>query len=201
MKIIILDDHVLFAAGMVKILSEKIDDCEIVCYQTVADLYQAKLDFTIFDLFISDIEIPQENVFELFQHLRQIVPSLPVLVISMHNKLSVLRKCQELGIEGYLLKEDQNIIEAVRAVTYGQSYYSMKAMQTLSSLNEKDKLLSPREEEIITQVTEGKSNEEIANQLFVSVNTIKTHRRNINRKLGVNNTGELIKYYMEHYLR
>jgi len=73
-------------------------------------------------------------------------------------------------------------------------------VQTLNNLNKKEKLLTPKEEEIIVLLAKGKSNHDIANEIFISYNTLKTHRKNINRKLQLSTTTDIIKYYYKNYI-
>ncbi|RLD55086.1 MAG: hypothetical protein DRJ05_13535 [Bacteroidetes bacterium] len=201
MKIIILDDHSLFSKGLAKILEDNFNDIEIDIFNSIADLTKAYLDFNSYQLIISDIELPGEDVFTFLSELKTNRPNLPVLIISMHNKLSVINKCKELDIEGYILKDDHEfIMEGINEILSGHGYYSEKVKQTLDILNKKEKLLTPKEEEIIALMAKGKSNHYIADKLFISYNTIKTHRKNINRKLQLSTTADIIKYYHKNYI-
>ena len=201
LNILILDDHSLFSEGLGGIIKNHFQEVNIQKYQSINALKQQVKNLNDFQLIISDIELPDENIFEFLSHLKSKHPQIPVLVISMHNKLSVIKKCKKLGVEGYILKDDHElIITAIETLIKGESYYSEKVLDTFSLLDKKEKLLTPREEEIIKLIANGKNNQEIAEQLFVSVNTVTTHRKNINNKLKVSNSGELIKYYYKNYI-
>lgn len=200
MKILILDDHYIFSEGLSKILLEKHKNLHIDCYQSIASLLEANLKIKSYDLFISDIELPGENIFELLTQVKNDFKKLPILVVSMHNKLSVIKKCKALGIEGYILKDDNDLLRSIDAVLSGKEYYSNVVTQTLEVLELKGKLLTPREEDIIALVASGKNNNSIAKELFVSVNTVNTHRKNINRKLDLSHSAELVKYYFDNYV-
>ena len=202
MKILILDDHSLFSEGLGKILIDYFTDLILEKFKSITELKNQKVDFNSYDLFISDIELPDEDIFELLSSIKLEQPTLPILIISMHNKLSVIKKCKVLNIEGYILKDDHElIIKVIESLLSGQEYYSEKVKQTLNILKIKEELLTPKEEEIIALLAKGKSNNEISEILFVSYNTIKTHRKNINRKLELCTTGEVIKYYFENYVQ
>jgi DNA-binding NarL/FixJ family response regulator len=202
MKILILDDHSLFSEGLGKILNGHFTGLYLNKFKSIAELKNQKTDFNSYDLFISDIELPGEDIFKLLCSIKLEHPQLPILIISMHNKLSVIKKCKELKVEGYILKDDHElIIKVVENLLSGKEYYSEKVKQTLNILNKKEELLTPKEEEIIALLAKGKNNHEIAEKLFISYNTIKTHRKNINRKLGVTSTGEIVKYYFENYIQ
>lgn len=201
MKIVILDDHSLFSEGLGKILEDNFNNIELDIFNSITNLTLAELDFNSYQLIISDIELPGEDVFAFLTKLKSDYPNIPVLVISMHNKLSVIKKCKKLNIEGYILKDDHEfIMEGINEILSGQEYYSEKVTQTLNILNKKEKLLTPKEEEIIALLAKGKNNHDIADEIFISYNTIKTHRKNINRKLQLSTTAELIKYYYNNYI-
>ncbi len=201
MNILILDDHSLFSNGLGKILVDGFTTVNLNICKSINELNKLNLDFNSYQLFISDIELPGEDVFSLLTSIKLNHPKLPILIITMHNKLSVIKKCKELKIEGYILKDDHKlIIESIQEILSGKEYYSKKVLKTLDILNKKEKLLTPKEEEIITLIANGKSNHEIANDLSISYNTIKTHRKNINRKLLLNSTADIIKYYFKNYI-
>jgi len=201
MNILILDDHSLFSNGLGKILVDGFKTVNLNICKSINELNKLNLDFNSYQLFISDIELPGEDVFSLLTSIKLNHPKLPILIITMHNKLSVIKKCKELKIEGYILKDDHKlIIESIQEILSGKEYYSKKVLKTLDILNKKEKLLTPKEEEIITLIANGKSNHEIANDLSISYNTIKTHRKNINRKLLLNSTADIIKYYFKNYI-
>lgn len=201
MKIIILDDHSLFSQGLGEILKDNFKDVDLAIYESIAKLTQQKLDYNSCDLLISDIELPGEDIFVFLNYVKSNFPNLPILVISMHNKLSVIRRCKEINIEGYILKDDHNlIIKVVKELLNGKEFYSPKVLKTLDILKIKEELLTPKEEQIIALIASGKSNQDIADELFISYNTIKTHRKNISRKLHISSVADLIKYYYENYL-
>jgi len=201
MKIIILDDHSMFANGLGKILQDSIPGLSYKCFSSIANLVAAQIDFSTIDLFISDIELPGENIFYFFKSLRLKHPKFPILVISMHNKFSVIKKCEDLNIQGYLLKDEHHLIgEAIESLLSGQNYYSEKIKETKKNIHAKGSLLTPKEEEIIFLIVKGRNNQEIADLLCISYNTIKTHRKNIYKKLNITQTCEIVAYYNQNYL-
>ncbi len=201
MRILILDDHTLFAKGISNLLQKKFGEFEVCMFSSIHLLKESNADFSEFDLLISDIELPNENIFDFLAETRKNYPKLPILIVSMHNKLSVIKKCKDLGIEGYILKDDQNpVSEVVELILAGKEFYSDKVIETLEILNKKENILTPKEEQIVSLVVEGYSNAEILEKLFVSPNTLKTHKKNIFRKLGIKSTTELVKYYYDNYI-
>ena len=200
-RVIILDDHSLFLRGMSLILRDCCDDCEVFTYQSIALLKKGKLDYNSFDLIISDIELPRENTFAFLESLRNKVQSLPILVVSMHKKNSVIRKCKEIGVKGYLLKdEDEQLQKAIETIINGGEYYSEAIQDFCKKTKSTFIKISKREEQIIKLIARGLNNNEIAKQLYLSVETVKTHKKNIKLKISVNNTAEIIKYATKTYL-
>jgi DNA-binding NarL/FixJ family response regulator len=200
-KIIILDDHTLFLRGMTLILKECCTDCEVFAYQSIRMLKKDKLNYKDFDLFISDVELPGEDTFGLLETLREKIPSLPILVVSMHKKNAVIRHCKDIGINGYLLKDEyEQLFKAIEAIMDGGEYYSNTIMEFCKKTKDIYVDISSREEQIIKLIAKGLNNNVIAQRLSLSRETVKTHKRNIKLKLDVSNTAEIIQYAKKTYL-
>ena len=200
-RIIILDDHTLFLKGMELILKEYCSDCDVYPYQSINKLKRDRLNFSKFDLLISDIELPNEDIFGLFTILKENYPRLPILVVSMHKKNAIIKKCKTIGIEGYLLKhEDQQLISAITAILDGKEYFSKTIVEFCNQTKNISENLSAREEEIIKLIANGYTNQEIASSLVLSIETIKTHKRNIKLKLNLEGVSEIIDYAKKNYL-
>ena len=200
-RIIILDDHTLFLKGMELILKEYCPDCDVYTYQSIKKLKRDRLNFYKFDLLISDIELPNEDTFGLFASLKDNYPRLPILVVSMHKKNAIIKKCKTIGIEGYLLKhEAQQLIEAITTILNGKEYFSKTIVEFCNQTRNISENLSAREEEIIKLIANGYSNQEIASSLILSIDTVKTHKRNIKMKLNLEGVSEIIDYAKKNYL-
>ena len=186
---------------MTLILKECCSNCDIFTYQSIKKLKSDKLNFNNFDLVISDIELPGEDTFGLFTTLKNEYPDLPILVVSMHKKHSVIKKCKSLNIEGYLLKdEDEQLNTAIETIINGGKFYSKTVIDFCRHTQNTLNTLSTREEEIIKLIAKGFTNNEIAEKLFLSAETIKTHKKNIRLKLNVNNNQEIIEYAKKNFL-
>ncbi|MCF8231900.1 MAG: response regulator transcription factor [Bacteroidales bacterium] len=201
LSIVVLDDHSLFLKGISYLLREIFPEAELKFYRSVRAMLDHKYSFAHFDLFISDIDLPGEDVFSLFEYLKTFHPALPVLVISMHKKIAVIRKCKKLGIEGYILKnEDDLFVKAVKKVLSGEIFYSQNIEHYFRQILANYDTLSEREEDIIKLIAGGYINKDIANMLHISIETVKTHKKNIKMKLGVDNTQQIIDYTKKNYL-
>jgi len=200
-RVIILDDHTLFLKGMTLILKECCTYCEIFAYQSIQSLQNDNPDFNSYDLLISDIELPGEDAFDLFNNVKGNFPNLPILVVSMHKKVTILKRCKALGIEGYLLKnEDLQLTKAIEIIINGGKYFSKNITDFCAASVDYYNKVSHREEEIIKLIATGYSNNEIADKLNITSETIKTHKKNIKLKLEVHSNHEITEYAKENYL-
>ncbi|RLD45188.1 MAG: hypothetical protein DRI86_05950 [Bacteroidetes bacterium] len=200
-KIIILDDHTLFLKGMELILKEYCPNCDIYTYQSIKKLKHDRLNLRKFDLLVSDIELPDEDTFSFFSLLKENYPRLPILIVSMHKKNAIIKKCKAIGIEGYLLKhEDQQLTKAITTILSGKEYFSKTIVDFCKQTNNINENLSLREEEIIKLIAKGHPNQKIALILTLSVETIKTHKRNIKLKLNLKSTSDIIDFAKNNYL-
>jgi len=200
-RIIILDDHTLFLKGIALYLKTYNEKYDLYIYQSISKLKSDNLDFNDFDLLISDIDMPGEDTFGLFDYLKRHYPNLPILVVSMHKKTVIIEKCKELGIEGYLLKnEDEQLKKAVETILKGEKYYSRTVLDFYEQIKNRQNVLSNREKQIIKLIAQAYNNQEIAEQLNVTVETIKTHKKNIKAKLKISTPHEMMEYVKTHFL-
>jgi DNA-binding NarL/FixJ family response regulator len=203
MQIAILEDHELFSKGLSYMISSEIPNSNVEIYNSIQQISNENIDFSALDLLISDIELPGEDVFKLFEKLKTKHSNLPILVISMHDKYSVIKKCRDIGVNGYLLKDDELSLKIVldKLINEGQ-FYSDRVMQTLEKMeNDIKSLLSPREELILEKIADGKSVGEIADDVCLSSLTVKTHIRNIKVKLGFKKVNDLVIFYNKNYIK
>lgn len=157
MKVIILDDHKIFSEGLKQILLSSFEGIEILTFCSIKKLSKSNIDYESVNLFISDIEIPKENTFDFLKQLKQVQPDLPILIISMHNKLSVISKCIDIGVEGYILKDEVDLLsKAVNTVLLGERYLSVKVSKTYKLAQASNSLLlTKREEDVFRLLAEG----------------------------------------------
>lgn len=158
------------------------------------------------DVVVMDIAMPELNGIEATRRIVSGLPHTSVVILSMHHDESYVARALKAGARGYLLKDSlkSDLLNAVRAVTEGRSFFSPKIsrilqedyMRKLTDGDGEDSfdLLTDREREILQLVAEGKTNKEVANLLNLSVHTIDTHRGNILQKLNLHSVPELILY-------
>jgi DNA-binding NarL/FixJ family response regulator len=205
LRIVICDDHTLMRQGLRKILEEQ-REWEVVAEagdgrQAVKEVLSLQPDVAILD-----IGMPLLHGIEATRQIMRRLPSIGVLILSMHGNEAYVTQALQAGARGYLLKDsaDTELVRAVSAVADGKSFFSPAIASVvrddyLRHLSERGIVdrydsLSEREREIFQLVAEGYSNKAIADLLFVSPTTVETHRAHILQKLNVHNTAELVLY-------
>lgn len=197
----IIDDHTLFLKGLEELIAHELEGSNIRCFVSIKDFNSDTSILADLDLLICDIELPGEDVFQFFEQLQAVTPTIPVLVISMHKKLSIIKRCKELDIEGYLLKDDDDYLtKAIHSILSGHEFYSPRVVKFYSKYSNQLNDISSREEEIILLMVKGFSNLEIAKHLSVGLETVKTHKRNIRTKLGMSDLRDIVSYAKKNFL-
>jgi DNA-binding NarL/FixJ family response regulator len=155
------------------------------------------------DIILMDINLPDKSGIDLCKEVRSTYPHVFVIGLSTFNQLSFIEKMLEYGASGYLLKnaDRSEIIQAIDAVMHGKQYLSADASLVVKHAhNDNSTMLTRREKEVLALIAEGLTNQEIANQIFVSVSTVDTHRKNLLQKLNAKNTAALVKLAMDQRL-
>lgn len=154
------------------------------------------------DLVLMDIGLRGANGIEATRRLRALLPTLRVVVLSMHDNAEYVREALRAGAGGYVLKDSpaEEIVDAIHAVMAGNPYLSASmaaAMQRPSG----DEALTPREREVLALIAEGLSSRDIGERLAMGVRTVETHRTNLRRKLDLASPAALVRYAVERHRR
>jgi DNA-binding NarL/FixJ family response regulator len=200
-RLLIADDHQVILDGLLVMLDEA---QHIQVIATAANGAQAieKLETEEIDVMIMDIQMPVMDGYEAVKIVRERFENVKILVLSMHGERVYIERMYGAGIAGYLLKTagKKEILEAIEKVHRGENYFSPEVTAAMFKPKTKRKTaitaaeLTRREKEILKHIADGMTNAEIADKLYLSVDTVKTHRKNMMRKLNVNNTAALVKY-------
>ena len=203
-RVYIVDDHAVVIEGIYSLLQNE-KDIEMAGYATnAANCVHYFINHTA-DVILMDISLPDMNGVDLCKMIKKKYPGIMVVALSTFNQGTYIRKMIESGASGYLLKNAsrQEIIEAIHEVTKGKTYFSFDAGQALKSATVQQNAFPPltrREKEILTHIAEGLTNSQIAEKLFISTDTVDTHRKNLHAKLNVKNTAMLIRFAVENHL-
>jgi two-component system, NarL family, response regulator NreC len=202
-RILIADDHTIVRQGLARLLEDQPD------FKVVGEAYDGRMAIEkamalLPDVVVMDIAMPLLNGIEAARRIRKNLPKIKILILSMYSHEHYIHELLEAGISGYLLKESsgRDIIKAIQAAMKGETFLSPSISKVLvdsylslrksSPKEERFNLLSNREREIFQMIAEGRSTKAISDLLFVSLSTVKTHRRNIMEKLEVTSIAQLI---------
>ena len=207
-KIILVDDHTLFRNGLRGLL-EHCTDCRVVGEAASGEEFLAMLDGTDADVVFMDFAMPGLNGAPTTERALARRPDLRIIALSMFGEESYYSRMVEAGARGFLLKDSDvdDVIQAIEAVMAGGSYFSPALLSSLTGRMRtytreiaEDEALSEREREILVAVCRGLSNQEIADELFISKRTVDKHRANILEKTGCKNTASLVVYAIRNRL-
>ena len=199
-KILIADDHQMFIDGLRSLLEGSKEICvvgEAGNGQQVLDLCEHQE----VDIVIMDINMPVMDGIQATRELLKKHPSIKILALSMYNDKEYITDILKAGALGYILKNTgkENLLKAINTLQSGDNYLADEVSKTLlNSFIRKPRLmqiiekLSGREKEVLECIASGRTTHEIAEQLFISKNTVETHRKNLLYKLKARNTAELV---------
>jgi len=203
-KVFIVEDHMVVAEG-IRSLLENERDIEVIGNAENGASCIRFFQTNTADVILMDINLPDMSGIDLCKVIRENYPGIMVLALSTFNQGTYISKMMESGANGYLLKNAgrHEIIQALHDVVKGKTYLSFEAGQALKSAilsNPQQPLLTKREKEILLLITEGLTNIQIGEKLFISIDTVESHRKNLYSKLGVKNTAMLMRYAIENDL-
>lgn len=199
-KILIVDDHPMVAEGVQSIL-ESYDDLTVIGTCNSGRSAIASLEDLNPDVILMDLNMPDIGGLAATEILLERRPDTRVLILSMHDSPEYIASALSHGAMGYILKDvpTDEIKQAIDAVMSGERYLCTGARGSLEPKEDDTReALTGREQTILLQLAQGKSNKEVAIALDISVRTVETHRKNIKRKLGISSTAGLTRYAMEH---
>ena len=206
-RILIADDHAIVRQGLIQILAEESDMAVFGeaanASETIKNVHEQN-----WDIVILDITLPDRSGLDVLKELKNIRPGLPVLILSMHPEEQFAVRALKAGAAGYVTKESvpEELVKAIRKVLEGGKYVSPKLAEKLAvDLELKDEskrslheILSPREYQVMCMITSGKRIKDIAEELYLSVKTISTHRTRILEKMKMKNNVELTRYVLKN---
>ena len=207
-KIMIVDDHEIFRKGL-KTVINNIEDAEVVAEAANGLEFLNKIDDLEVDIVFMDIKMPQMNGVEATQKALEKYPHLKIVALTMFNEDDYIQNMIDTGVMGFLIKNiTKNILdEAIHTVYDNKNYYSQELFDFFTRQVSKDEKkeeeriqLTKREKEILQLLTEGLSNKEIADVLFVSERTVIGHKTNLLSKTGCKNTIGLLSYAIKNKL-
>lgn len=208
LNILVTDDHTLFRRGTMMLLQSfedvgKVDDAEN------GKEALEKLEQESFDLILLDLEMPVLDGWETAKKVVSKFPEVKIIMISMHDSLQIISDLIEIGVHSYLLKnaDPDEVHKAIVSVTNNDFYYNQLVSKALHKKVQKDGInkgvarradISPREIEILQLICQELTMKEIGEKLFVSEQTVHTHRKNLMKKTKAKNAVGLVKFAFQN---
>ncbi len=206
-RVLIADDHAIVRKGLRLIAKEQASEIEVDEAENGQEVME-KIHQARYDVLVLDISMPGRNGLDILREVRHALPSLPVLILSMHPEEQYAIRMLKSGASGYLTKDcaPDQLVPAIQKIARGGKYVSdMLAERLLFNLTGEanrppHELLSDREYSVLVLIGQGKTPTEIAEQLILSVKTVSTYRTRVLEKLNLQSTAELIRYVIENNL-
>ncbi len=205
-KILIADDHQMFIDGIRSLLSGN------QRYTIAGEAQNGKEVLEIVagtdtDLVLLDMNMPIMDGLTVLKVLKEKYPGIKVIMLTMFDTPDYIQRLLKAGADGYILKNTgkAELTEGIEAVMKGQSFFSaevtkiiMEGLQGKKNKSSAVKVeLTQRETDVLKLIAKEHTTQEIADALFISTNTVETHRKNLIAKLGVRNLAGLVKYALQ----
>ena len=202
MRILIVDDHALVRRGMTYVVKEGFPDADVVEAEGTAAALEVLHAGTVVDLALVDVRMPDLDGLELLRAIKQEWAEVPVIMLSTYENAPYVKRALADGAAGYLLKDatPEDLSQAINVAMSGSgNVLSPRVIANLFEDQESSRgqnghgarrnefSLTARENDILSLLSEGRANREIAQALFLSEKTVKAHLAAIFRKLGVTN--------------
>lgn len=212
-RIHLADDHQVLIDGM-KTLLNTVENFEVVGFSLDGNTIFEEVTNNKSHILVLDISMPNKDGIEVMKEFSAKGFPCKVIVLSSYDDLKIIKEVMKLGASGYLTKQcaGESIVEAIQFVNNGQEYFCNTVREKIFNTATKDNikliknksnalaLLTEREIEVITLIALEYSGKEISEHLFISSNTVETHRKNIMKKLKAKNTISLVKYAIKNKL-
>lgn len=202
MRILIVDDHPVMRFGVHQLIEKRWPDAAIGEAENLGQAL-SMVRAEVWHVAVLDLSLPDTSGLEGLAQLRRAVPTLPILVLSMHAETAYATRALQLGAAGYLTKEHATteLINAVERVLRGGRYISSGLAERLAGVLAGQSVpglphesLSSQEYRVMLLIATGKTAREIAASMHLSVKTVSTYRARIIEKTGLGNTAEMARY-------
>jgi two-component system, NarL family, response regulator NreC len=203
LRIVIADDHSVVRRGLRQVL-EADSGLEVVAEAEDVESARRYVRGHKPDVLVLDLNMPGGSSLDAIPEIRAESPDTQIVILTMQDEPAYARQALAAGVMGYVLKEaaDAELVEAVRRAAAGDTYLNPRLGARLAAEPPPGPPdgLSEREVEVLRMIALGHTNAEIADQLYLSVRTVETHRAHIQQKLRLATRAELVRYALDHGL-
>ena len=208
-RIVIADDHPIFARGLKQVL-ESDEAIQVLAEVRDGEAALARIRELRPDAVVLDVNMPKKDGFDVFRAMLADRMTIPVIFLTMHDNEALFHSALDLGVQGYVLKDSalSEVVEAVKLVASGRNYASPSLATYLFRRRLKEQALikqqpglndlTPTERRVLRLVASGKTTTESAAELFISVRTLEHHRASICGKLNLKGRDALLRFAMIH---
>ena len=198
MKILLIDDHKLIKIG-IKVLLEDDEKISVIDDCSSKTEFLEKIKDNIYNLFICDISLPDGSGYDILEIIKEKKLDAKVIILSMHEDKSYIKKAFRLGASGYVTKSTahEEILQAIdKVIVKDEIYLNDKYATIFYELFKEDKEieLSEREKEVGRYIVEGYTLTDIGEKLFLSVKTVDTYKKRLMEKTNTKKRSELVEY-------
>jgi DNA-binding NarL/FixJ family response regulator len=206
-RVLVVDDHPIVRQGLALMINQEPDLA--VCGEA-EDMHFALTTITAIkpDIVIVDISLNGPDGLELLKHVRQISPTLPVLILSMHDESVYAERALRAGANGYIMKQEatDKVLVALRRILSQEIYVSERVAKNMLqhyvrgntvTLRSPVTELTDRELEVFRLIGDGHSTRQIADELHLSVKTVESYQAHIKEKLSLHSARELVQYAIQ----
>jgi DNA-binding NarL/FixJ family response regulator len=200
-KILIVDDHPVLADGLRSLLAEyKV--CSNADIAATGKECIKKMNSSEYDLIFLDINLPDINGILLCDTIHKSYPLVKILALTSFSEFTCVNNMLTNGASGYVLKNamPEEIIKGVETVMNGEIFLCHEVDILMKKESDKHVFLTRRETDLLRLITEGYTNQEISEKLFLGSETVKSYRKNLLFKLNAKNTAALVKIALEEKL-
>ncbi len=193
-RVHITDDHRMLAEGLSAAIRESgiaevtgtshlLDDCRKACAVQQPDVL------------LLDINMPDGNGIDFCEEMHNRYPAIKILMLTSYSEFTVAKRAIDAGASGYILKNalSEEVVKGIETVAKGQTFLSHEIDLLMRRSPDRSIWLTAREQEMLRYIVDGYTNQEIADRMFLSIETIKTYRKYLIQKLGARNSMELVK--------
>jgi two-component system nitrate/nitrite response regulator NarL len=198
-RLAIAEDHQALIDG-IELLLKYEEDIDIVGTTNDGEALLHLVRLKEPNVVITDIRMPKMDGITVTETIKKEFPHIKVLAFTMFDQTEAIQQMLDAGASGYLLKNSalEEVLKAIKAVYNGQTYFDANIeLNSISTSGKKKGKLTKRQIEILRLVGQGKTSREIADELFIGIHTVDTHRKNMIRILGLKGKGELMRYALE----
>lgn len=209
MRIVVVDDDQIVAISLKTIL-ESDEEIEVVACgndgEDAIELYDREKP----DILLMDIQMKRTSGLSAAEQIMEKYPDARILLLTTFSDDEYIVKALNIGVKGYILKQDfDGILPAVKAVYGGQSVFGGEIVSKIPVLSSSNKSefdfeaydISPKEQEVMAQVALGKSNREIAESLFLSEGTVRNYISSVLEKLSLRDRTQLAVFYLNKVVK